>query len=58
MPLWGTMASRWLTITSGIAPFFKPNPVDPPGRSLGIDAMARLRLSRHERFAARLSWVT
>jgi uncharacterized membrane protein YphA (DoxX/SURF4 family) len=32
--------------------------IDPPGRSLGIDAMARLRLSSHNRHAARLSWVT
>ena len=27
MPLWGTMASRWLTMTGGIASFFKPNPL-------------------------------
>ena len=27
MPLWGTMASKWLTITGGIEAFFKPNPI-------------------------------
>jgi NTE family protein len=27
MPLWGAMASKWLTMTSGIDSFFKPNPL-------------------------------
>jgi NTE family protein len=26
VPLWGAMASKWLTMTNGIASFFKPNP--------------------------------
>ena len=26
VPLWGAMASKWLTMTSGIGSFFKPNP--------------------------------
>ena len=39
MPLWGAMASKWLTITGGIASFFKPNPVAFMGTHipLGVD---------------------
>jgi NTE family protein len=55
MPLWGTMASRWLTMTSGIASFFKPNPLAFMGAhmQLGADAAgyystAPLQTTLHE----------
>ncbi len=40
MPLWGTMASRWLTMTSGIASFFKPNPLALMGTHMPLGAGA------------------
>ncbi|HET7882004.1 MAG TPA: patatin-like phospholipase family protein [Acetobacteraceae bacterium] len=38
MPLWGTMASRWLTMAGGIAPFFKPNPLAFMGTHMPLGA--------------------
>jgi len=40
MPLWGTMASRWLTMTGGIASFFKPNPLAFMGTHMPLGAEA------------------
>ena len=40
MPLWGTMASRWLTMTGGIASFFKPNPLAFMGTHMPLGADA------------------
>src|SRR5690348_667465 len=40
MPLWGAMASRWLTMTSGIAPFFRPNPLAFMGTHMPLGADA------------------
>jgi len=39
VPLWGAMASKWLTMTGGIASFFKPNPLAFMGTHipLGVD---------------------
>ncbi len=52
---WGTMASRWLTMTSGIGSFFKPNPLAFMGTHipLGADAAgyystAPLQTTLHE----------
>jgi NTE family protein len=40
IPLWGTMASRWLTMTSGIASFFQPNPLAFMGTHMPLGADA------------------
>src|SRR4051794_31824334 len=40
LPLWGAMASKWLTMAGGIGSFFKPNPLAFMGAQvqLGADA--------------------
>ena len=38
VPLWGAMASKWLTMTSGIGSFFKPNPLAFMGTHMPLGA--------------------
>jgi NTE family protein len=38
VPLWGAMASKWLTMTNGIGSFFKPNPLAFMGTHMPLGA--------------------